>query len=907
MKKFYLIILITLLCCNFAFADNGGRATRTSTLSSGCGSCHGAQKNLSTMVSFLSGQTTVEPGSTNNYSIRVYSSSNVSSGINIGVKTSITGDADAGILSPGTGTKAMLSELVHSSPKMAQSGNADFDFTWKAPNNPGKYFMRAVATACNDDGKVSGDTWNWMPVQEIIVRGVELVSPIGGENFCENNTMQIKWNAAGIDKINIDLSFDGGVSYSYNVAQNLTSLGGSYVWSIPNGIQQSSNCKIKISVVGEPNKFSVSKNAFGIYGLFTITSHPISKELCEGESYTMKISAVGTGLKYQWRKNGSPIMNANGTEYTIKQAKPGDEAVYGCVVSSPCQGNVSSNEATIKVRALVKVKIQPRDVITCLGGHVAFDTQAEGQDLKYQWYKNNGAIVGATTYKLEILEASDNDAGKYWCKITGFCPPAKTTDTVTLTINKPVSITKQPVNMEVCEKNQATFSIEVSGEQVNYQWFFNNSLMSVPNQATLVLNNVNQANIGSYYCLVSNPCGQAVKSDIAELSINLLPKIKSLSPDQTKLVGENIDIVLSTEGTITSVQWYFEGKLIKDADSTVLSLKDLQKSNSGNYYCILKNNCGEIKSPNIKLTVVDVMPGPRLTLATDIIDFRNVFVAGMLDSNFSQIILNSGDEDLVINDIDISNNQNQEFSLLTTVPITIKPKESIDLRIVFTPNSLGDKEITLNFNSNSITSTVLTVKGKSCNFKIINDAVINFGSSDIEKEAKVIKSMVYNNSNYDATLTNVEYTCPIDNPFTLKTSLPAIIASMDSLELEFVFTPYSTSNYLCNATLIFTNPDTSSTITLIGEGITDVYEGFGNLSVFPNPASDKLIIENLEAGINIITIYNQLGNEVFRNNINSNQLVLNLSDDNSKLSLAGVYFVKIENGTKLKVFKIVKI
>jgi len=908
MKRIYFTVLILfVLSINISFSDGSGRATRTSTLSSGCGSCHGSQPNVNTSVSFLSGPTTVEPGSTNNYAIRVYSSGNVNSGINIGVKTSITGDDNSGVLSPGVGLKSLLNELVHSTPKMAQSGNSDFEFSWKAPTNPGKYYMRACGAACNDDDKATGDTWNWMPYKEIIVRGVELTAPVGGESFCVGATMTIKWNAAAVEKINIDLSYDGGSSYSYRIADNLTIQGGNYLWNIPSGLQQGSNCKVKISDASDASKFSISKNSFGIYGLFTITKNPVSKEICEGDTYRMSINAVGTGLKFQWRKNGSPILNATDTVFTISKALPGDEGAYGCIVSSPCQGNVSSTEADVKVRELVKIKLQPSDAISCVGGTVSFSTDADGQNVQYQWFKDNAEVLGAKSYKLDIADIKDENAGRYWCKVSGYCPPTRTTDTVVLTVNKPVAITKQASSLTVCEKNQAEFAITASGEQINYQWFFNEKMLSVPNLPKLTLNNVNQANIGKYYCLVGNPCGPSVKSNEVELKVNLLPKIKSQTQNSTRLIGEKFEFKITVEGTIKSIQWYFGGKVISGADSTSYIIENLKVSDSGIYYCVLQNDCGEVKTVDIKLTVVEVLPGPRISLAVPELIFDNIFNNGMIDSIFTNIIKNTGDANLVINDITLTDNQNKEFILLTPVPITIEPNKEANLRIIFSPNSPGLKETPITFNSNSITPETLLLKAISCDFIIDNEEVINFGKGDIDYPPITHKSKLYNYGNYNATLNSIEFSCPLENPFTLLNSLPIVVNSLDSVELEFEFAPKTTDSYLCVAELKFINPDSSTTLSLIGQGVTSVENEYSNVVIYPNPIDNFLVIDQMDAGQNKIIIYNQLGIEEIEVETNTIKSIIELNNIENKGLAPGIYFVKINNNYKTKIFKIIKL
>ncbi len=81
-----------------------------------------------------------------------------------------------------------------------------------------------------------------------------------------------------------------------------------------------------------------------------IGQHPGNQTVDAGQPATFSVVATGTGLTYQWRKNGSNINNATGPSYTIPNAQEGDEGSYSVVVSN-CGHNVPSNAALLTVNS----------------------------------------------------------------------------------------------------------------------------------------------------------------------------------------------------------------------------------------------------------------------------------------------------------------------------------------------------------------------------------------------------------------------------------------------------------------------------------------------------------------------------------------------------------------------------
>jgi hypothetical protein len=81
----------------------------------------------------------------------------------------------------------------------------------------------------------------------------------------------------------------------------------------------------------------------------TITLHPQSQTSSAGGDATFVVSASGTApLSYQWRFNGTNVLNATGTSYTRTNIQPADAGSYFVVVTN-IAGSVTSAVATLSI------------------------------------------------------------------------------------------------------------------------------------------------------------------------------------------------------------------------------------------------------------------------------------------------------------------------------------------------------------------------------------------------------------------------------------------------------------------------------------------------------------------------------------------------------------------------------
>jgi pectin methylesterase-like acyl-CoA thioesterase len=159
-------------------------------------------------------------------------------------------------------------------------------------------------------------------------------------------------------------------------------------------------------------------------GLPVITSQPQPTSLTVqvGSNVTMAVGASGNQLSYQWNRNGSPISPAsNPTAATptlnLTNVQLGDAGSYTATVTN-LSGSVNSNAVTLNVSVdpvppPPSIVTPPTDTTVTVNQPGSLSVAATGDNLFYQWFKNNTIIPGATNATLNFASAQITDSANY--------------------------------------------------------------------------------------------------------------------------------------------------------------------------------------------------------------------------------------------------------------------------------------------------------------------------------------------------------------------------------------------------------------------------------------------------------------------------------------------------------------
>ncbi len=262
-----------------------------------------------------------------------------------------------------------------------------------------------------------------------------------------------------------------------------------------------------------------------------ITLHPASLTVPYGSNAVFNAAAGGIGsLTYQWRKgevglaDGGRISGATSPSLTIQNVQAGDAGEYSVTVANEYR-SVSSTPATLNVLMPPSITVQPTNQTLDFGAGFVLTAEADGAaPLFYQWNKDgaaltaNGRITGVDTSSLSVTNAAGFDSGDYTLIVSNAIGSA-TSLVAKVTVKDPI-ITGQPAGATYGLGQTASFMVTAAGTPpLHYRWFKDGTPLAQATEASLTLTNLQPADAGPYFAVVSNSYG-TVTSAPAVLTIN---------------------------------------------------------------------------------------------------------------------------------------------------------------------------------------------------------------------------------------------------------------------------------------------------------------------------------------------------------------------------------------------------
>jgi hypothetical protein len=282
-----------------------------------------------------------------------------------------------------------------------------------------------------------------------------------------------------------------------------------------------------------------------------LTAQPQDQTVSPGLNPAFSVTAGGTAsLSYQWRFNGTNLVGATTSAWTVTNAQPANAGSYAVVVTNSA-GSVTSAVAALTVNAPPSIPAPlPNPVVVTQGSTATFCVTALGTlPLRYQWRFNGTNIGGATTNCYSRFNVQTNDAGTYSVVVSNVA--GNVTASTVLIVLVPPSITFQPRGQTNLAGTAVTLSVTAAGtEPLCYQW------QCAGNTYPPGTNTFLACQAGNYSVVVSNVAGVMTSTVATVLFTNPPPAQPGHFESISRLADGSVQLTMSgTPGTNYILEW----------------------------------------------------------------------------------------------------------------------------------------------------------------------------------------------------------------------------------------------------------------------------------------------------------------------------------------------------------------
>jgi len=453
----------------------------------------------------------------------------------------------------------------------------------------------------------------------------------GIADYCNTGTIELTWESYGLQNVTIYMNnvTTGEQTIIYNNQPAMTEEDGSgkFTYFLERGSLAGNTLSFWIvaqNIAGLEDRI----NDFINYDKPVISTVSESAVICEGETIEFAVSAEGSNVQYQWRKDARPIEGATSSNLRIQNARHLQSGVYTCnITGADVCGITRSPEITLYVARNTQITRQPENAGVAVGGMavISFDAHVNGAAPDYkpavQWYVGTGAnavelkdnenYAGTKSNLLTIRNVSANmlaNPPQLWAKVEGLCGDAAETNVVTL-LEFGFDIVEQPdVNRVACLDEMVSLHFIIESKNPNsiirHQWFKDGVALVGEINSRLDVENITKADAGDYYCEATiMPEGLKVTSEMGNIIVYGTPVVTRQPVDISVEEGKDLVLTLEAEDA-TSYQWIVNGLELPEFPFPTLEIIGVDRmTHTGEWVCLVKNPCDSVFSVAINVTI----------------------------------------------------------------------------------------------------------------------------------------------------------------------------------------------------------------------------------------------------------------------------------------------------------------
>ncbi|MFA8432995.1 MAG: gliding motility-associated C-terminal domain-containing protein [Marinifilaceae bacterium] len=329
------------------------------------------------------------------------------------------------------------------------------------------------------------------------------------------------------------------------------------------------------------------------------------KDVCEGEEVEFVIKLEGKVDKYIWTLDGKDLDN-DAASLDLGSIKADQAGVYACAVKGVCGNRYASTTLRVKPVPFIEEGLgDPQNL--CVGQQLNLRLTAKGENLTYEWYRNE-KLLKETTSELQVNSVTQSNSGLYKCLVDGTCISDPFVETVQVTVNPLIRLNKGIEDLEICDGEPLQLQMDVDGSDLNYFWEKDGAAIG-ENSSLLEFTPINLTDEGNYICRVTSVCGKVDSRAFVDVKkktkIQIQPKGTTVC-ENTKLVSFYIQV----DGDDVQLQWRKDGEIIEGEIHPVLSISGVGLEDAGRYDCVVTSFCADDQLSDV--AELNVIPLSRI-------------------------------------------------------------------------------------------------------------------------------------------------------------------------------------------------------------------------------------------------------------------------------------------------------
>lgn len=252
---------------------------------------------------------------------------------------------------------------------------------------------------------------------------------------------------------------------------------------------------------------------------YVVRAVPSSAEWVEGQTNEIVIRLVANGeppTEVTWLKDG--LVVGSGVTLTVQGTNRAAAGSYQAIIQTP-SGRLITPPGWVGLRTPPVIDTPLAPLARDAGTTVRWDAGVSGSNpLRFQWWKGDQLLPGATQAQLVLNRITAADAGSYRVVVDN-AVGAITNGPADLRVVEPVGFVRQPIGAVLPVQTPVPLSLEaaVSGSgDVRYQWRLNGQDVPGATQPELQIPNATLASAGVYTLVVANEAG-VITSATAEV------------------------------------------------------------------------------------------------------------------------------------------------------------------------------------------------------------------------------------------------------------------------------------------------------------------------------------------------------------------------------------------------------